>query len=398
MKNWFFVKFDFFFFFFYANNQRNLPLVTLNVSVTDINSYANSANSATQQLTRFLGSVSFLFGRRTNTTKPCIQSLAFSFPGDDNVEGHRYMIPPFLHCSFSSSALFYLSPHLQVDFELLSRYWLVCHSKSTLSPTRPILLLYSSLVYIRRLILLFPPPHLLQALPGYSSHQEKLRYDCFLVFFSWLLSHKWSLIWVPTKLPALKWVTQANDSIQPISNVPSPNPTINNIWVPSFAKFERRETPSAYSASASSTAISPPPNPAPNPTSYLNLETNAVCRVLIADNLTPLASQYYQEANLFSVFDSITNKFIYYTRLHPASTQAKLARCVLLDPLFLTNFFPDCYLCSKENPIHKRKMLPPSPNLSDCPQPVLANLLDRSKLTELKKESGRPFIKLHGKI
>ncbi|KNZ62675.1 hypothetical protein VP01_1237g2 [Puccinia sorghi] len=41
MKNWFFVKFDFFFFFFYANNQRNLPLVTLNVSVTDINSYAN---------------------------------------------------------------------------------------------------------------------------------------------------------------------------------------------------------------------------------------------------------------------------------------------------------------------------------------------------------------------
>ncbi|KNZ43991.1 hypothetical protein VP01_962g1 [Puccinia sorghi] len=38
----------------YANNLCNLPLVTLNVSVTDINRYANSANSTMQKQTRDL--------------------------------------------------------------------------------------------------------------------------------------------------------------------------------------------------------------------------------------------------------------------------------------------------------------------------------------------------------
>ncbi|KNZ43750.1 hypothetical protein VP01_990g8 [Puccinia sorghi] len=33
---------------------------------------------------------------------------------------------------------------------------------------------------------------------------------------------------------------------------------------------------------------------------------------------------YYQEADLFHVFDSIAQDFIDYTRLHPASTQAEL--------------------------------------------------------------------------
>ncbi|KNZ57094.1 putative signal peptide protein [Puccinia sorghi] len=182
------------------------------------------------------------------------------------------------HRLFTSTVLLvprFIFPHT-LKLILLSRYWLVCHSKSTHSPTRPILFLYPSLVYIRRLILLFPPPHLLQALPSYSPMIFFLfSFVCCILPDSspvagtaLLLSHKWSPIWVPTELPTLKLVTQANNSIQPIANVPSPNPTINNIWVPSFAEFERRETPSAYSASASSTRISPPPNPNPNPTSY----------------------------------------------------------------------------------------------------------------------------------
>ena len=52
--------------------------------------------------------------------------------------------------------------------------------------------------------------------------------------------------------------------------------------------------------------------------------------MLVADNPTPLVSQYYQEANLFYIFESVANEFINYTRLHPASTQAELDARVML--------------------------------------------------------------------
>ncbi|KNZ64461.1 hypothetical protein VP01_10267g1, partial [Puccinia sorghi] len=74
---------------------------------------------------------------------------------------------------------------------------------------------------------------------------------------------------------------------------------------------------------ASSWGAAPPPTTVPS-VNYLEFDLEAVQGVLVADNRTPLASQYYREDNFFLIFDSLTNEFIQYTRLHPASTQAEL--------------------------------------------------------------------------
>lgn len=140
---------------------------------------------------------------------------------------------------------------------------------------------------------------------------------------------EWSPIWAETKLPNVHGVgsknLQATNATHPVDGGPDPLAVINDIPVPSFAELERDETGS--NNSSNNIRTTPPPTPAPSPTiptNYLELDMESVRRVLVADNPTPLASQYYQEADLFYVFDSIANDFINYTRLHPASTQAEL--------------------------------------------------------------------------
>ncbi|KNZ64415.1 hypothetical protein VP01_10317g1, partial [Puccinia sorghi] len=106
---------------------------------------------------------------------------------------------------------------------------------------------------------------------------------------------------------------------------PDPTPVVNDIPVPSFAKFKREGTNS--NNSSNKLRATPPPTPVLTPTiltNILELNMESVRQVLVADNPTPLASQYYQEADLFYVFNSVANNFIQYTQLHPASTQAKL--------------------------------------------------------------------------
>ncbi|KNZ49880.1 hypothetical protein VP01_4722g1 [Puccinia sorghi] len=133
------------------------------------------------------------------------------------------------------------------------------------------------------------------------------------------LRDEWSPAWISTQLPANLASPKSEGLDLTTKDIPVP---------PSFTNVERRNLPSASSRDrASSWGAAPPPTPVPS-VNYLEFDLEAVQQVLVANNPTPLASQYYREDNLFLIFDSIANEFIQYTRLRPASTQAELDACI----------------------------------------------------------------------